>query len=205
MTVVGRVQPITPTGAAVHARGGFSLVELVIVVVIIGVIASIAVPRVSRGARQAKVNALRATVATVREAIDIYYAEHGRCPGYDPSTGKPDDDMFVRQLTEYTDDKGNVETSRVSPYIYGPYLRKPFPSNPFNDLATVSVKAGVDDDEPEAASTGRVAVLATGHFRLNAEEADMDANNLRVVADPLVTQGKPLSLGEGAFLELGNK
>ncbi len=188
-------------GVARRARRGFSLVELVIVVVIIGVIASIAVPRITRAGRQAEINALRSTVATVREAIDIYYAEHGRFPGYDPESGEADGAMFVRQLTEYSDRKGYVQPIGGSPYIYGPYVRNPFPRNPFNGLDTVAVKAAVGDDEPEPASTGWVAVLATGNFRLNAAEKDITAHRLAVVADPLVTQGKALTIELGGEVE----
>jgi prepilin-type N-terminal cleavage/methylation domain-containing protein len=57
---------------------GFSLVELVIVVVIIGVIAAIAVPRISRGAKGAGESALRGSLATLRNAIDMYAPEHAQ-------------------------------------------------------------------------------------------------------------------------------
>ena len=55
----------------------FSLVELVIVVVIIGVIAAIAVPRISRGAKGAGESAVRMSLTGMRNAIDMYAAEHG--------------------------------------------------------------------------------------------------------------------------------
>ena len=56
--------------------GGFSLLELVIVVVIIGVISAIAIPRMTRGASNAGATALRANLAVLRNAIEIYRAEH---------------------------------------------------------------------------------------------------------------------------------
>src|SRR3989304_3023058 len=60
----------------------FSLVELVIVVVIIGVIAAIAVPRISRGAKGAGESALRGSLASWRDAIDMYSAaQPGAFPG----------------------------------------------------------------------------------------------------------------------------
>ena len=57
-------------------RSGFSLLELVIVVVIIGIIAAIAIPRMSRGAAGASDSALSGNLAVIRNAIDMYAAEH---------------------------------------------------------------------------------------------------------------------------------
>ncbi len=58
-------------------NSAFSLLELVIVVVIIGIIAAIAIPRMSRGARGADESALKGDLAILRNAIDLYAAEHG--------------------------------------------------------------------------------------------------------------------------------
>lgn len=96
---------------------GFSLVELVIVVVIIGVIAAIAVPRISRGAKGAGESALRGSLAGLRNAIDMYAAEHnGVFPGSDglPAT-------LTTQLTTQTTVSGAAGTD------FGPYLRRGFP------------------------------------------------------------------------------
>lgn len=144
----------------------FSLVELVIVVVIIGIVAAIAVPHFSRASADAEANALLATLANVRSAIDHYYAEHGRYPGYDPSTDGPDSDAFIDQLTKYTDYTGNVSDSLDSTHIYGPYLRRPFPINPINDLATVAVKA-TTASAVSINSTGWVTCLQDGVFNPN--------------------------------------
>jgi prepilin-type N-terminal cleavage/methylation domain-containing protein len=152
----------------------FSLVELVIVVTIIGVIASIAVPRISTAASRASANALEATVNNVRKAIDVYYAEHGRFPGYDPGTGSPAGDEFVMQLLAYSDYTGNTAASLASPYIFGPYLRPPFPTNPANKLSTVYVKATPADADPAADAYGWVAVLSTGDFGVHATDAQLD-------------------------------
>ncbi len=109
-------------------KRGFSLVELVIVVVIIGVIAAIAVPRISRGAKGAGESALRGSLAGMRNAIDMYAAEHnGAFPGVDGLNT-----TVVRQLTEQTDIVGAVGTD------YGPYLRRmpPVPVGPNAGKAT---------------------------------------------------------------------
>ena len=102
-------------------REGFSLVELVIVVVIIGVIAAIAVPRISRGARGAGDAALRATLAGLRNAIDMYAAEHGG--DFPPGITQTD---IEDHLTGKTDFDNTLNTSGD----FGPYLRTGFPTIP---------------------------------------------------------------------------
>ena len=152
----------------------FSLVELVMVVTIIGVLASIAVPRISGAATGANSAALQATLASVRKAIDMYYAEHGSYPGYNPSGMTPSGDWFVKQLTMYSDDGGNTNASFGTTYNYGPYLRKPFPTNPTNDLNTVLVKPTPGAPDPAAGSYGWVAVLSHGYFGILATDADLE-------------------------------
>lgn len=117
-------------GSALHVRPGFSLVEVVMIVTIIGIVSAIAVPRMSSAASQASTNALMATLEGVRTAIDLYYAEHGRYPGYDPSNGAADGAKFVEQLIKYTDDDGQTSDTFSGLFKYGPYLRAPFPKTP---------------------------------------------------------------------------
>ncbi|MFQ5413801.1 MAG: type II secretion system protein [Phycisphaerae bacterium] len=158
---------------AIHARRAFSLVELVIVVVIIGMISAIAVPRISQASTSAQRNALLATLSTVRRAIDVYFAEHDQYPGYVPGTTTPDGARFVQQLTLYSDAAGATSATYGSPYVYGPYLRAPFPVNPFNDLDTVHVKKTPADPSPALGSVGWVAVLSTGEFGLSVTDGDL--------------------------------
>ena len=98
-------------------RSGFSLVELVIVVVIIGVIAAIAVPRISRGAKGAGDAALRGSLAGLRNAIDMFAAEHG---GAFPIG--TDQAELEQRLIEKTDNTGVVNVDPTK-NIWGPYLR----------------------------------------------------------------------------------
>ncbi|MEX0652786.1 MAG: prepilin-type N-terminal cleavage/methylation domain-containing protein [Phycisphaeraceae bacterium] len=98
--------------------GGFSLIELVIVVVIIGIIGAIAIPRMSRGASGAADSALVANLSVLRNALDLYAAEHG---GDYPT----DETTIAEQLTGRTNAAGDVMPAAGDPadYIYGPYLR----------------------------------------------------------------------------------
>ena len=93
----------------------FSMIELVIVVVIIGIIGAIAIPRMSRGAGGAADSALVADLAVLRNAIDLYEAEHG---GDYPSFAD-----FENQLTQFTDAVGDAQATKDATHIYGPYLR----------------------------------------------------------------------------------
>lgn len=152
----------------------FTLVELVMVVVIIGIVAGIAVPRMSSTATHASANAMQATLMNVRTAIECYYAEHNRYPGYDPANGSANGDQFVNQLTMYSNAQGQTNAVRAAPHVYGPYLRKPFPVNLANNLATVHVKATRAAASPADGSVGWVAVLATGDFGVSATDAQLD-------------------------------
>ncbi|MFQ5489711.1 MAG: type II secretion system protein [Phycisphaerae bacterium] len=123
---------------------GFSLVELVIVIVIIGVIAAIAVPRLSRGAKGARDSALRGNLAVLRNAIDLYSAEHA---GKFPTVGG-----FVAELTTYSDEGGTTGPALdgATGKIYGPYL-KAVPGLPIAGVGTTGGKVG---DTTVAAADG---------------------------------------------------
>ena len=71
-------------------RRAFSMVELVMIMIIISILSSIAVPRLTHASSSARANALTATLVNVREAAELYFAEHGRYPGYVPAaTARP--------------------------------------------------------------------------------------------------------------------
>lgn len=148
-------------------RKAFSLVELVIVVVIIGVIAAIAVPRISRGAKGAGESALRGSLASLRNAIDMYAAEHG---GNFPAAGDGLEATLIRQLTEKTDASG------VAGGNLGPYLRRGFPPCPVGartgdtgvQMTNVTPLAIVES----TAGKGWVYNYATGEIVVNCDDAD---------------------------------
>ena len=100
--------------ASLRSRRGFSLIELVIVVLILGIIAAIAVPRMSRGAKGAQESSVASNLASLRNAIDLYYTEHGAYP----LVAK-----FEAQLTTFTDDTGAANATKTGAFIYGPYIR----------------------------------------------------------------------------------
>ena len=144
------------------------------VVVIIGIIAAIAVPRVAGASKRATANALLETVENVRTAIDCYYAEHDRYPGYNVASGLREHAAFPQQLMLYTSPDGTSNATPSLVYNRGPYLRTPFPANPFNKLSTVYVKALPSDPDPGAGTYGWVAVLSHGYFGVLADDTQLE-------------------------------
>jgi len=146
-------------------KQAFSLVELVIVVVIIGVIAAIAVPRISRGAKGAGESALRGSLASLRNAIDMYAAEHG---GAFPAADNLDTTL-LRQLTEKTDVNGAAGGN------FGPYLRRGFPPCPVGVRSgdTGVIVAAVAPVVAEGtAGKGWVYSSGTGAIIVNSDDPD---------------------------------
>jgi len=138
----------------------FSLLELVIVVAIIAVLAAIAIPRMSRGSRGAGDAALMANLSVLRNAIDLFVAEHG---GTYPSV-----DKIVNQLTQYTDKAGNAQAAKDTTYIYGPYIRK-IPPLPVGAEKGSTGIAAIDDD-----GVGWIYTGSTGSIKANTTADEKD-------------------------------
>jgi general secretion pathway protein G len=96
-------QPARP--ASLHARRGFTLIELIVVMAIIALLVSIVAPRYYRTVDKARDASLKTTLNVMRDAIDKYAADRDKYPesldelvtrGYlrqlpeDPITGQKD-------------------------------------------------------------------------------------------------------------------
>jgi len=142
-------------------RKAFSLLELVIVVVIIAIIAAIAVPRLSRGTAGAADSALSGDLAVLRNALDLYSAEHG---GSYPAVA-----TVVNQLTQYTDAAGDAQAAKDTTHIYGPYIRQ-VPALPVG-----AAKGNTGIAAAAAAGVGWIYTAATGAIQSNTTALEIDA------------------------------
>lgn len=148
-------------------RPAFSLVELVVVIVIIGIIAAMAIPRISRGSAGASDSTLMGSLAIVRNAINLYQAEH--------NNSLPTQAKFVEQLTLYTDLAGNENAVRTAAFPYGPYLLT-IPACPVGDQSDPTDIAFDATNGPIPAPLadvgGWIYNTVTGEFRANTNATD---------------------------------
>lgn len=148
-----------------RVRRAFSLIELVIVVVILGIIGAIAIPRMSRGAEGAADSSLVADLAVLRNAIDLYQAEHGGV--YPPA------DDIEDALTQYSNATGDSFGAKTSELIYGPYLRK----LPTLKVGTTKGAKTITETDGEAGA-GWVYNETTGHIFANIPAGETDARGV---------------------------
>jgi general secretion pathway protein G len=139
---------------------GFSLLELVIVIVILAIIAAIAIPRMSRGSAGAADSALSSNLAVLRNAIDLFAAEH---TGTFPTVAN-----IVSQLTLYSDAAAATSTTKTETHIYGPYVRK-VPPLPVGANAGNTGIAAVD-----GAGVGWIYDEDTGEIKANCADNEKD-------------------------------
>ena len=120
-------------------KAGFTLVELIIVIIITGIVAALAIPQFVSSTRDAQEATLAGDLAVMRNAINLYYHQHGSTyPGTVKTDGSvyPTADAdnpaaFVHQLTQYTDRAGKTSaTLDRTNFPFGPYLMRGIPSNP---------------------------------------------------------------------------
>lgn len=162
-------------------RSAFSLVELIVVVVIIGILAAIAIPRFSRGAEGAGGSGVRGDLSVLRNAIELYYYEHGEYPGKNAAGAAAAGSAaaFVAQLTKFTDADGGVSDTKTTTHIYGPYLRKGIPACPVPPRVGkngVNMVSGTTVPAYTAAATtdGWVFNYDTGDICCNSNATDPD-------------------------------
>jgi prepilin-type N-terminal cleavage/methylation domain-containing protein len=135
---------------------GFSLLEVVIVVAIIAILAAIGIPRMSRGSKGANDAAVRGNLAVLRNAIDLFAAEHS---GTLPTAAN-----ITNQLTKYTDLSGaTVSETKTTTCVYGPYIRSipSLPVGPANRVGSTGIAAS------DANGVGWLYTEATGKITAN--------------------------------------
>jgi prepilin-type N-terminal cleavage/methylation domain-containing protein len=141
-------------------KDGFSLLEVVIVVAIIAILAAIGIPRMSRGSRGANDSAVSGNLAVLRNAIDLFAAEHGGA--------FPGADTIATQLTQYTNVAGATSETKTETHIYGPYLRS-IPPLPVG-IRRGSVGIAAEDD----VGVGWIYIEASGTITANTTADEKD-------------------------------
>ena len=159
-------------------QSGFTLIEMLIVIIIMGILAMVIIPQVGVSTDDAKLNTMQTNLLTLRNALELYYAQHNsRYPGAylagdgtTPTNNGTCPQAFEEQLTHYTDINGKISTTRDSTFRYGPYLKaKELPANPFNDDHKVKCDVNIADitDRTADSSTGWFVHTKTGVFFAN--------------------------------------
>jgi general secretion pathway protein G len=109
------------------------------VVVILGILAAIVIPQFSNASQTARENTLKDELRYLRTQIIVYRAQHlDVSPGYphDQTGTTPDQADFLNQMSQYTDQNGNVSATFSQLYQYGPYISQ-MPANPVNSRSDV--------------------------------------------------------------------
>lgn len=164
-----------------RATAGFTLIELLIVVIILAIISAIAIPQFSAATSDAQESALDANLATIRNSLEQYRAQHTRnvYPGTNASSGGTGCDgvagtggantlvAMQQQLQFASNALGQTCSIANAIYRYGPYLRQGIPNEPINNVAAI---AFTSTGAPIVAGTanGWAYDSASGQFIMNS-------------------------------------
>jgi len=127
-------------------QAGFTLIEMLIVVIILGILAMLIIPQISVSTADANINTLQSNLASMRNAIELYYHQHNEAyPGRKKTDGSGNDTAgadlpaaLIDQLTKYTDVNGGTSNVKDAAHPFGPYLKsQSLPINPFNTKTDV--------------------------------------------------------------------
>jgi general secretion pathway protein G len=124
-----------PTGSrgTRRARGGWTLIELVIVMAIITVLASLAVVGAGNAVRLSREATLKEDLFRMRDAIDQYYADKGKYPADLQALVT---DQYMREVP--------VDPISQSRDSWQTIPAEPDPSNPSGDPGIFNVKSGAE-------------------------------------------------------------
>ncbi|MEF9927617.1 MAG: prepilin-type N-terminal cleavage/methylation domain-containing protein [Massilia sp.] len=171
------------------AAAGFTLIELLIVVIILAIISAIAIPQFSAATADAQNSALDANLASVRNAIEQYRAQHtgfiypgvnassgGTCPaGAAQGTGEAGSFQAFRDQMQFASNaRGQTCSVAGGEFRFGPYLRQGVPNEPINNVATITVTNTGVPIVPTAAIGGWAYDIRSGQFVMNSNAVGPD-------------------------------
>ncbi|MBK6716904.1 MAG: type II secretion system protein [Burkholderiales bacterium] len=169
------------------AQRGFTLVELLIVVIIMAILAAIVIPQFSSATSDTKEAALDSNLAGLRNAVELYKAQHSVYPGDVTSgsggtcnttgtagNGAADSaQAFMDQLLAYSSAAGATCTvGDATTYKYGPYLRKGLPNDAVTGKGSV-----VGDIVVTTAGTPLAPAAATGGWAYDTKSGQLVMNS----------------------------
>jgi general secretion pathway protein G len=168
-----------------NKQAGFTLVEILIVVIILGVLAAVAIPQFTSSTEDAQLSALDMTLTEMRNAIELYYHQHGavypgakkQTDGSAVGTAAEAQTAFIAQMTLYSAKDGKTSNTKDATYKYGPYIKRgALPTNPFNGLNDITCDISTSDITSVASggTTGWKFYVLTG--RLIADDGAHDSN-----------------------------
>jgi prepilin-type N-terminal cleavage/methylation domain-containing protein len=168
---------------------GFTLIELLIVVIILAIISAIAIPQFSAATSDAQNSALDANLATVRNSIEQYKAQHTGFvyPGATASSGATcpnsgtagtgaagTEQAFKDQMQFPSNAAGQTCSIADNTFRYGPYLRQGIPLESINNVATVVVTTTGTIVAPVVTGKGWAYDSKTGRFIMNSAALDQN-------------------------------
>ena len=124
-----------PTGSrgTRRARGGWTLIELVIVMAIITVLASLATVGARNAVQLAREATLKEDLFRMRDAIDQYYADKGKYPADLQALVT---DQYMREVP--------IDPISQSRDTWQTIPAEPDPTNPSGDPGIFNVKSGAE-------------------------------------------------------------
>jgi prepilin-type N-terminal cleavage/methylation domain-containing protein len=191
--IPGGVQPAKKTMTMSFKRAaaaGFTLIELLIVVIILAIISAIAIPQFSAATSDAQNSALDANLATIRNSIEQYKAQHTgfaypgavassgtvTCPtGGTAGTGAANTEQAFKDQMQYPSNAaGQTCTVGDTTFRYGPYLRQGVPAESINNDNKVVVTSAGTAIAPATGAAGKGWAYDTksGQFIMNSDAED---------------------------------
>lgn len=138
-------------------KNAFTLIEMVVVILILGILAAVAAPRMFNTAESAAENATRSQLNVIRNAIELYAAEHqGQYPA-------PTETVSLEAL--------------LAKYINGPFPAPQVGATKGNSGVLVVTGASTEPAESvnEEETAGWVYNSDTGKFVINSDDLSSDA------------------------------